>query len=213
MAKRGKTRREVMADFRRTEILSAALKVFGKKGFADTRMEDVAAEAQIAKGTLYLYFPSKSEIYSAAVVHAMDKLSDLAQERLAGVEGLCNRLSASIALRLEFWSTHKELYRMLLTVGREPQNRKQTNAMIQRAASSLTEIMEEGIRTQELRKQDFKMISLAIVDMMRGANERRMDGFSATTPKEDAAAITQIVLASLDLQQKEKTSDSRRVRV
>jgi AcrR family transcriptional regulator len=48
------SRRQVLTDLRRSEILTAAIKVFGKKGFAATCVDDVAAAADIAKGTLYL---------------------------------------------------------------------------------------------------------------------------------------------------------------
>jgi len=46
------------------EILDAALKVFAEKGYAATRMEDIAARAGVTKGTIYLYFPSKAEVFT-----------------------------------------------------------------------------------------------------------------------------------------------------
>lgn len=49
------------------EILAAALACFGERGFAATRLEDVAARAGVTKGTLYLYFPSKEELFKAVV--------------------------------------------------------------------------------------------------------------------------------------------------
>jgi len=47
------------------EILEGALKVFAEKGFAAARMEDIAARAGVTKGTIYLYFPSKEEVFKA----------------------------------------------------------------------------------------------------------------------------------------------------
>lgn len=49
------------------EVLSAALAVFAEKGFAAARVEDIAARAGLSKGTLYLYFSSKDEIFRALV--------------------------------------------------------------------------------------------------------------------------------------------------
>jgi AcrR family transcriptional regulator len=49
------------------EILAAALASFTERGFAATRLEDVAARAGISKGTLYLYFRSKEELFKAVV--------------------------------------------------------------------------------------------------------------------------------------------------
>jgi AcrR family transcriptional regulator len=49
------------------ELLDAALSLFAEKGFAATRSEEVASRAGVSKGTLYLYFPSKEELFKAVV--------------------------------------------------------------------------------------------------------------------------------------------------
>src|SRR3954463_16675267 len=53
------------------ELLDAALDLFVEKGFAATRSEEVAARAGVSKGTLFLYFPSKEELFKAVVRHNM----------------------------------------------------------------------------------------------------------------------------------------------
>jgi AcrR family transcriptional regulator len=58
-------------DARPAEILTAALECFGEHGFAATRLADVAARAGVTKGTLYLYFPSKHELFKAVVREAL----------------------------------------------------------------------------------------------------------------------------------------------
>src|SRR5690606_22087630 len=60
-AKRWQRRREDRAP----EILEAALALFAEKGFAATRMEDIAARARITKGTIYLYFRGKEDLFKA----------------------------------------------------------------------------------------------------------------------------------------------------
>jgi AcrR family transcriptional regulator len=49
------------------ELLAAALELFVEKGFAATRTEEVAARAGVSKGTLYLYYPSKQDLFKAVV--------------------------------------------------------------------------------------------------------------------------------------------------
>ena len=61
-----RTRRK---DARPGELLAAALDLFVEKGYASTRVEDVAHRAQVSKGTLFLYFPSKEELFKAVVRH------------------------------------------------------------------------------------------------------------------------------------------------
>jgi AcrR family transcriptional regulator len=67
MEQRSPTRWRRRKKARPDEILAAALASFAERGFAATRLEDVAARAGISKGTLYLYFRSKEELFKAVV--------------------------------------------------------------------------------------------------------------------------------------------------
>ena len=55
-------RHEEFAQARRDAILNAALKVFAQTGFAEAKMDQVAAAADLSKAALYLYFPSKDSL-------------------------------------------------------------------------------------------------------------------------------------------------------
>ena len=60
-------RRVRRKDARPGELLAAALDLFVEKGYAATRVEEVASHAGVSKGTLFLYFPSKEELFKAVV--------------------------------------------------------------------------------------------------------------------------------------------------
>jgi TetR/AcrR family transcriptional regulator len=60
-------KRERRKEARPGELVDAALDLFVEKGFAATRAEEVAARAGVSKGTLFLYFPSKEELFKAVV--------------------------------------------------------------------------------------------------------------------------------------------------
>ncbi|EER60367.1 transcriptional regulator, TetR family [Acidovorax delafieldii 2AN] len=60
-------KRERRKEARPGELLEAALELFVEKGFAATRVDEVAARAGVSKGTLFLYFPSKEELFKAVV--------------------------------------------------------------------------------------------------------------------------------------------------
>ena len=59
--------RQRRKEARPQELIDAALELFAEKGFAATRSEEVAARAGVAKGTLYLYYPSKEELLKAVI--------------------------------------------------------------------------------------------------------------------------------------------------
>ena len=61
------TRWQRRKEARPAEILAAALACFKERGFTATRLEDVAVKAGVTKGTIYLYYPSKEELFKAVV--------------------------------------------------------------------------------------------------------------------------------------------------
>jgi len=63
----GETRWTRRKQERPAEILDAALKVFAQKGFAAARMDDIAKEAGVTKGTIYLYFENKEAVFKSLV--------------------------------------------------------------------------------------------------------------------------------------------------
>lgn len=87
-------------DVRPGEILDAALELFVEKGFRATKMEDIARAAGVTKGTPYLYFQNKEDIFKAVVRESLvNELSDLSQ-LAARHEG---DVSSLLALLMEVW--------------------------------------------------------------------------------------------------------------
>jgi AcrR family transcriptional regulator len=82
-----KPRWERRKDARPQEILAAALDLFVERGFAATRLEDVAKRAGLSKGTLYLYFANKEELFKAVVRENILPSLDAAEEAIARFEG------------------------------------------------------------------------------------------------------------------------------
>ncbi len=190
-----KTRRKgALSELRRAEILAAAIRVFGRKGFEATRAEDIAAAAKIAKGTVYLYFKSKEAIYAAAVTYAVRELQKEIADRSVGALGFRERLATAIYVRLEFWPEHGAIYRLLMTLGRESKHRRQTNEVLRTAQTQFLDLFNEAAQAGEIAPGDFAPLAWAALDMVRGANERRIDRLSTATPQQDAAWITECLL-------------------
>jgi AcrR family transcriptional regulator len=75
------TTRQRRKESRPHELLEAALDLFAEKGFAGTRSEEVAQRAGVSKGTLYLYYPSKEELFKAVIAHSLSaRIADTAQQ-------------------------------------------------------------------------------------------------------------------------------------
>ncbi|KAB7738929.1 TetR family transcriptional regulator [Parvibaculum sedimenti] len=81
-------KRQRRKEARPAEIMAAGLKLFSGRGFAATRLEDVAEAAGVSKATIYLYFDSKAELFKAIV-------RDIAGARIGAVEGLIDGFEGS----------------------------------------------------------------------------------------------------------------------
>ena len=74
-------------DERPSELVAAALDLFVERGFAATRLDDVAARAGVSKGTLYLYFESKEALFKAVIEEAIVPLLASAEDVIANDQG------------------------------------------------------------------------------------------------------------------------------
>ncbi len=80
-------RRTRRKEARPGELLEAALALFVEKGYAATRVEEVAARAGVSKGTLFLYFPSKKALFKAVVRENASRLLQEAFREVAHYAG------------------------------------------------------------------------------------------------------------------------------
>ena len=145
-------------DSRPGEILEAALDCFAERGFAATRLEDVAARAGVTKGTAYLYFKSKEELFKAVVsgylVPAIEQFEAAAQapgpvsELLVKIGGMffekvySTRFSALPKLVISEASNFPELARFYL------------DEVVGRGRRLLTALLRRGIESGEFREVD-----------------------------------------------------------
>lgn len=81
------SKRERRKETRAGELLDAALDLFVEKGFAGTRSEEVAQRAGVSKGTLFLYFPSKEELFKAVVRENISGRFDQWNQELDAFQG------------------------------------------------------------------------------------------------------------------------------
>lgn len=94
---------------KRTAILRAAIKVFARNGYFNSKVSDVASEARIADGTVYLYFKSKDEILHSIFDQAMAVFIDEGKRELALIEEPNARLRRVAELHLGRLSDDRDL--------------------------------------------------------------------------------------------------------
>ena len=104
----GAASRPAIAD-KREAILRAAVKVFARKGYFNSKVSDVASEAGIADGTVYLYFKSKDEILHSIFDQAMSRFIAEGKTELATIEKPEERLRRIAEMHLERLGADRDL--------------------------------------------------------------------------------------------------------
>lgn len=192
------SKQKVVTELRRSEILSAATKVFGIKGFDATLMDEIAKAAGLAKGTLYLYFKSKDEIYQAVVRQALAEVDQLTRQHVEAAPDFGGRYAAFIKVRIAFWQQHHPLYRVILSMSRSPQYRKKSIGWQRESVLYLAELLQQGAAAGEIPQQDFVAVAWATMDAVRGVNERRVFADTgARTVEEDTLFLTRFLLEAV----------------
>ena len=100
--------RAVVTD-KREAILRAAIKVFAGKGFFNSKVADIASEAGIADGTVYLYFKSKDEILHSVFDRAMEEFISEGKREIAEIAEADLRLRRIAELHLEKLGADRDL--------------------------------------------------------------------------------------------------------
>jgi AcrR family transcriptional regulator len=149
------------------EIAAAALGCFAERGFAATRLEDVAQRAGVTKGTLYLYFPNKEELFKAVVRQAI--VPNLARgEALTEETGVS--ASAVLDQLLTNWSTVMTTAAsaipkiVLAEAGNFPDMaRFYLEEVVHRGLRLFARVLQTGIERGEFRPMDVESTTRCIV--------------------------------------------------
>jgi TetR/AcrR family transcriptional regulator len=164
--------RQRRKEARPQELLDAALELFVDKGFAATRSEEVAARAGVAKGTLYLYFPSKEDLLKAVV---RENLSALIAEgaTIAGTfEGSTQEL---LVLLMKTWwervgnTAASGIFKIILTEMRNFPDfaRFYVQEVIEPGRDLFGGVLQRGIDSGELRPVNvFEAVHVLIFPML-----------------------------------------------
>jgi AcrR family transcriptional regulator len=144
---------------RPAELMAAALDLFVERGFASTRLEDVAARAGVSKGTLYLYFSSKEELFKAVIRSGIVPLIERGERQLEEHKGAASELLRDIVFG--WWASvgSSKLGGIPKLMFSECRNfpeigRFYYEEVISRGYRLMQTVLERGMKSGEFRQMD-----------------------------------------------------------
>jgi len=99
---------------KKEKILDVAGKVFGKKGYWKTDIETIASMTKLGKGTIYLYFKNKEELFLAVIDRVLDTLSSKMKEEVSSEKNIIEKIKKAIYVYLEFFEKHFPYFNIIL---------------------------------------------------------------------------------------------------
>ena len=154
---------------KRERILAAGLRLFANQTYQAVTMDRVAEAAGVAKGTLYLYFPSKEALYLGILSDGLETVSKRYQATNDTRRDVAERLRRAIEVSIQFYDERRDLLRLIAT--EEPRLAEARNRLIQtwreRGFVFFTTLIEEGMRTGVFGHTDSRAATLAILGGIR----------------------------------------------
>lgn len=159
-----------LQDRRRLEILESATLIFAARGFAEADVQDIADQTGVGKGTVYRYFPSKGDLFLAAVDHGMKNLKAAVDQAATPDQAPLQRVAAGILAYLTFFDEHPEIVELMVQERAHFRDREQPTYFVHRAANMgpWRDLFKDLIEAGVVRDLSSATITEFISDLLYG---------------------------------------------
>jgi TetR/AcrR family transcriptional regulator len=155
MERTGRKEREYLAH--REEIMRAAERVFGAKGFFQTTMNEISAAAEFGTGTLYKYFKSKEDLYFTLIDEKVGEINRLVITELNREGPPGEKIAKTLHLQIDFIERNRDFFRIYTSernrfewTVKDDMGAKIHHKMVD-YIQTLAQVMEEGIKEGEFK--------------------------------------------------------------
>ncbi|HEX7191322.1 MAG TPA: TetR/AcrR family transcriptional regulator [Thermoanaerobaculia bacterium] len=163
-----KTKADVVEEFRKESICDAAMRVVARKGMKSVTVQDIADEAGVAKGTVYIYFQSRDEILARTMEGATEKLVEKLSDACRECRSFGEIMERRIRTQLQHFEENRDFFRLYLAMS-EPfgERRLKQHPTYLVYLKQLEAIVRDAIERGEVRDADVGRLAIAIAAVVR----------------------------------------------
>jgi AcrR family transcriptional regulator len=169
------TKGEVVEQFRSQSIREAAMRVVSRKGYDHVTVQDIADEAGVAKGTVYLYFKSREDVLEKTMSISFEEFHVLIRKAIARGTTFRERVEQVVQAQLDFFEQQQEFFRLYLAMA-EPlgERRLRKHASYRIHIAQLVSMCEAAVEKGEVRDHSPERIAIALASVIRDIGLQRM---------------------------------------
>ncbi|MFC4077204.1 TetR/AcrR family transcriptional regulator [Salinithrix halophila] len=144
-------------------LFRAAVKVFAEQGFERAKMDDIAREAGVAKGTIYYHFKGKDELFVALMNDGLEKMMAYVRRRTEVEEDPARQLRGLLEAEVDYLFQNGTFAKLLLTeVWGSKERQIEFRARIRELESIIEEVLERGMNAGRFRRLKGSEAAVAI---------------------------------------------------
>ena len=199
-----KSKEDVVSEFRVQSIQDAAMRVIARKGMAAATMQEIAEEAGVAKGTIYLYFRDRDELVEKTFETAITQLIDRVAKAMDDEKSVEDKIRAAMTAKLAFFRENREFFRLYISLrlpegDAQQQRRHKRNCEPQYRGSvaRLAGILEAAMDTGEIRRFDSHRLALFIVEGSNAIVVERVMEESSPSEEQDVEFLTEVIMGGI----------------
>ncbi len=157
-------------DHKRENIITAAGRVFGRHGFREARMENIAEEAGMGKSSLYYYFLSKEELFEAVVEREAENLKNEIILATRDIIDPYKRMKKYVIARMKAFNESINLYTAVKTnyLDHLPFIDKVRKKYDKEEMKMVESILKDGVRNNRFKLVNTELATIAIVTAIKG---------------------------------------------
>jgi TetR/AcrR family fatty acid metabolism transcriptional regulator len=144
---------QTASEDKRLRIIKGAIKVFSQQGFYKAKIEEIAEQAGVGKGTVYEYFASKEELFLEMFLYIEERCRGTVQRELPGVSAFSDKLQKMFVVIMRFLRDHREMGKILFA-GSPPvsdDTQRVLREKNQKMLDDLSGMLEEAAAKGEIR--------------------------------------------------------------
>ncbi len=182
----------------RERILDAALSIFARKGYHDTRMDDIVTEAGSSKGAVYFHFPGKENLFLALVDEFASRLETRLTSAIAAEQGGMRRIEAALDAGLAVFGEYRRLAKLFLVqaVGLGQTFESKRIQILDKFAHLIKIHLDEAIADGDIPPLDSEITSYAWIGAINELIMRWIQS-GEPTPERIAPALRTLLLHSI----------------